>query len=467
MADVMKGDIREQHKVLIITYVFPPAAYVGTYRTLKYCKYLLDYGWTPVVLTIDPAGVVYQDEALSRQVPDHIRIYRTFDIDPAKWLNRLSRAAENSRGASTAAGPVRNRPPSGARRLWKRLGRRLSVLLTESPDSHVFWVPFAVLKGAQILLRENIDVIYCTSPPQSSHMAAFLLAKWFRKPYVLDFRDPWRPTATRRWLRKGETAAKKVIVRNAARVISVSRGERDEMRQEFPALDPAHFTFITNGYDPSDFRIGGTKEPSGKMTLTHAGTVYPGTGEEFFAALDQLVREHPGIETKIQVRLIGEIAAEYADAVRSLEATGMVRAYGPQAHATTLQMVLGSEVLVILQGGERFLSSHIPAKVFEYLCARKPIVAIAKAGDLTEIVTKSGLGIVISPHSVEELTRVLWDLYTDYADGRLARVPNDAYIRSFERAALTQQLAMILDEAGAGSHGGQSRHPSVASSGRN
>jgi len=462
----MEREIRDEPKVLVITYVFPPAAYVGTYRTLKYCKYLPDYGWTPVVLTIDRASVTYQDETLCRQIPERVPVHRTFDIDPAKWLDRLSPAAAPSGGASTVAGLVRDQPSSGARRLWKRLRRRLRVLLTESPDSHVFWVPFAVLKGARILLRENIDVIYCTSPPQSSHIAAFLLAKCFRKPYVLDFRDPWRPTATRRWVRKGETRAKKAIVKNAAKVISVSRGERDEMRQEFPELDPAHFTFITNGYDPSDFRIG-TKEPSGKMTLIHAGTIYPGTGAEFFAALDQLVREHPGIETKIHVPLIGEIAAEYAESVRSLEASGLVRAYGPQPHATALEMVLGSEVLVILQGGDRFLPSHIPAKVFEYLCARKPIVAIAKAGDLTEIVTKSGLGIVASPHSVEALKRILWDLYTDYAAGRLARVPNDAYIRSFERPALAQQLAMILDEAGARSHGSRSRRPPVASSGGN
>ena len=442
------------NKVLIITYVFPPAAYVGGHRSLKYCKYLRDYGWAPLVLTIKPTGVTFKDDSLSRQVPDDVRVYRTLDLDPAKWIAKRERHAGNSPGALPGIGTEGQQAPSRATGLWKRLRRLVGQLLLDAPDSHIFWVPFAFLKGVRILLTENVDVIYCSSPPHSSHIVAFLLAKCFRKAYVLDFRDPWFVSGSRQipsgkphWLSKWEATAKRVVVRNAAKIISVSRGERDELREEFPALKPGHFTFITNGYDPKDFDgVHISQERSAKLTLTHAGTIYSGTAGEFFAALHQLVRDHPGIEDKIHVKLIGEVANEYAETICMLEANGILRAYGTLPHVTALRAVLESDALVVLMGGGKVLSSHIPAKVFEYLYAGKPIVAVAQDGELAEILTKSGLGIVVSPDSVEKLARTLWDLYTDYAAGRLARFPNESYIRSFERAALTGKLATILDE---------------------
>lgn len=449
-----KHESVRDNKVLIITYVFPPAAYVGGHRQLKYCKYLRDYGWAPLVLTIEPTGVNFKDDNLCRQVPDHVRVYRALDVDPAKWIEKFESRERSSTGVPPRIATAGPQAPPRAPGMLQRLRRLFGQLLNDSPDSHIFWVPFAFLKGVRILLTENVDVIYCSSPPHSSHIVAFLLAICFRKPYVLDFRDPWFvsgphriPSAKHRWVSKWETAAKRVVVSNAAKIISVSRGERDELREEFPELKAEHFTVITNGYDPTDFNgVSQGQERSSKLTLTHAGTIYGGRAGEFFASLHQLVRDHPGIEDKVQVKLIGEVANEYAETIRTLEARGILRAYGTLPHATTLRAVLESDALVILMGGEEELSSHIPAKVFEYLYAGKPIVAVAGDGELAEIVTKSGLGILVSPDSVEKLARTLWDLYADYATGRLVRVPNKSYIKSFERAALTGKLAMILDE---------------------
>ena len=87
----MNGEDIKRNKILIITYVFPPAAYVGVYRTLKYCKYLREQGWDPLVLTIRPAGITYRNEALSREIPSDVPVYRTFNIDPANWLEKRSR----------------------------------------------------------------------------------------------------------------------------------------------------------------------------------------------------------------------------------------------------------------------------------------------------------------------------------------------------------------------------------------
>ena len=296
-------------------------------------------------------------------------------------------------------------------------------------------------------------MIYSTSPPHSSHIAAFLLAKLFGKPYVLDFRDPWRIGGSlRRPVEKIPTLlalqghVKLVIIRKAAKVICVSKGERDELRAEFPELQDDHFTYITNGYDPGDVvPESHAVERSSRLTLIHAGTIYSGIAGEFFEALRRLADNDSATAHSIEVQLVGEIAHEYANVVGSLEKSGIVKVHGLQPHAKALRMVQASDVLVILLGGTTFLPSHLPAKVFEYLHAGKPILAITGEGELAQIVRQSGLGIIVPPQSVDRVLGALRALLADHAAGRLARVPNQSYIRSFERAALTERLARVLD----------------------
>jgi glycosyltransferase involved in cell wall biosynthesis len=447
-------------KILILSYPFPPTAYVGVHRTLKYCKYLGRHGWTPIVLTAKPIGVTFQDENLLRQLPPEVEVYRTLDFDPAKWEDKLAkrkrwRAQVAGANVPAEAGPVVSESASGASGpgVLSRLKQLIKGLLKDSPDSHVFWVPFALLRGVAILLRKKVDIIYSTSPPHSTHLAAYLLARCFCKPYVLDFREPWYVNGSKRspsgknlTLFRLETRAKRAIVRRAARIICMSRGECEDLRAEFPEVDAERISYIPNGFDPTDFaETGAVVDRLPQLTLIHSGTVYAGIAGEFFQALGRLVETYPATAQSMQVQLLGEIAGEYDDAVSALENAGIVKVFGLQPYAKTLQMVQGSDVLVILMGGSKYLPSHLPSKLFEYLHAGKPIFAIAPEGEVTEILKRSGLGLVVRPHSVDSVEEALRNLMADHAAGLLKTVPNQSYIRSFERAALTERLARVLD----------------------
>ena len=443
-------------KVLMITYVFPPAAWVGAHRTLKYCKYLGRHGWSPVVLTAKPIGVTFQDDMLLRQIPTDVVVHRTFDVDPAKWeeklaarkLRSLREPDEAVAPADVPASPAR---PSGLRRLKDFV----KALLKDSPDSHVFWVPFAFFRGLWILMRDRIDVIYCSTPPHSSHLIAYLLAACTRKPYVLDFRDPWyvegsarKPEGKIPALLKLETWAKRRIVVGATRIVCVSDGELAELRAEYPEMEAERFACITNGYDPSDLPPPPPQaSKSAQLQLIHAGTIYGGVADELFEALRRMVRTNPGISRKLTVHLLGDIAHSYESDVRELEDAGIVSRHGLLPHAKTLQMVHASDVVVILMGGDRYLPSHLPSKAFEYLHAAKPILAIAGEGELAELVRKSGLGIVVAPHSVDGLVDALGKLVDDHAAGRVPRAPDQQFIRRFERQALAARLASVLTDA--------------------
>lgn len=447
----MDSEDVELKKILIITYAFPPAAYVGVHRTAKYCRHLGKYGWQPLVLTIKPTAVSFRDDKLCRQIPDYVEVFRTMDIDPAKWLDWISRMKKSPPSGHDASDNVVDKGGrSETRGVLATIKAGVVALLTRCPDSHIFWAPFALFKGIGVLLRRKVDVIYSTSPPHSSHIISYLLAKLFRKPYVLDFRDPWEVGKSGwvpGWSSKVESGMKRLIIRNASKVIVVSEGERKEIVDEYPAISQDFFACITNGYEPSDFSsIEWDQGPTDKLTIVHAGTMYGGEAGEFLGALELLLSEDSEIGSKMQVNLVGDIADIYIEQVRYLESRGVVHVLGLKPHATALRSMMEGDVLCILLGGNRFLTSEIPAKTFEYLYTEKPILAITREGDLSDVMQKSGLGIVVPPGSADRVASVLRDIHAAYLNGELARIPNRAYIRSFDRVALTRKLAVILNE---------------------
>ena len=447
--------------VLMITYVFPPSAWVGVHRTLKYCRYLGRHGWRPIVLTARPAGVTFKDQSLLSQLPENVEVHRTFDIDPAKWEEKLTdrklRRMQKRDDASSTPVAV-TQPARVQQSRWTKLKRTIKVLLKNSPDSHLFWVPFAFARGLWVLLTRRVDVIYSTTPPHSSHIATYLLAKCFRKPYVLDFRDPWyvlgsvrSPSEKIERLLRLETRVKRQIVRNATRIICVSRGERDEMRHEYPEVDSARFHFITNGYDPLDAVPQSPPRQDRRLVVTHAGTIYPDVAGAFFDALEQAMRAEPDLAAQLEVRLLGDIAFEYQGVIRRLGELGILSTYGMVAHAKTLQIMGESDVLLILMGGGKYTPSHLPSKAFEYLHAEKPILAIAEDGELAELVRRSGLGTVVAPDSTDQILSAVVRLCEARALGLIKVSPDRSFIRTFERPALAAQLASVFDEIACGS----------------
>jgi hypothetical protein len=179
--------------------------------------------------------------------------------------------------------------------------------------------------------------------------------------------------------------------------------------------------------------------------MIHAGTIYPGIVGEFFTALEALRATDPALGDKLEVRLLGEISAQYVGSVKKLESLGIVKAFGLVPHAETLRMIGESDVLLIFMGGAEFRASHIPSKTFEYLQAEKTILALAGDGELANIARQSGLGIVVEPASVDDIAGRLRELLAARAAGGIAVQPNRDFIRAFERPALAAQLASVLD----------------------
>ncbi|MDZ7262589.1 MAG: glycosyl transferase family 1, partial [candidate division KSB1 bacterium] len=81
---------RNKKRVLLITYYFPPSGGAGVQRSLKFVKYLPQFGWEPVVLTVRDADYPARDESLLQEIPRDTKVYRTFIPEPYKIYRKVT-----------------------------------------------------------------------------------------------------------------------------------------------------------------------------------------------------------------------------------------------------------------------------------------------------------------------------------------------------------------------------------------
>jgi hypothetical protein len=156
-------------KVLIITYYWPPAGGPGVQRVLKFAKYLPEFGWQPLVLTVKNGEYPAYDKSLKNDIPPECKVYTTKSIEPFKLYKKFTGMAENE--AIPVATLTENK------KNWKkRLAYwiRLNLFI---PDAKIGWIPFAVKAGKKIIQEEKPDIILSSSPPPTVHLIAKKLAK--------------------------------------------------------------------------------------------------------------------------------------------------------------------------------------------------------------------------------------------------------------------------------------------------
>ncbi len=155
-------------RLLLVTYYFPPSGGAGVQRTLKWVKYLRDFGVEPVVLTVEAGAYPKTDATLARDVPPSVAVHRTRSLDPFGAYARLTGRSRQQAVAETSGHLGEGASPA------ERFARfvRANVFV---PDARVGWVPFAVQRGLQLLRDEPFDAVLTSGPPHSVHLAGWML----------------------------------------------------------------------------------------------------------------------------------------------------------------------------------------------------------------------------------------------------------------------------------------------------
>lgn len=447
-------------KVLIVSYQYPPIAGGGVPRPLKMSKYLPDYGFEPVILTVNPQYHVSLDQTLLEQIPKGTVIYRAKEWNPYERILRLRTGTAGKQKASATPSHAEN---SQARKstlskmkssIFQLLKKMKNYVLI--PDDHRFWIRPAIKLGLKAIREHNVDIIFSTSGPYSSHLVARALARKTGLPWIADFRDPWTQNMHRTgipWRERLEEWMERSVMEEAAVITTVTKTFAANFLQKYPQI--RRMEVIYNGYDPADFVHIEEKRTDHRLAFAYTGIFYEKRNPRLFLqAVSELIAEGKVRKDEIVLRFAGVFDypgyTENQDAVRRFGLEDVVEVLGYLPHKESLSLLKSSDVLLLISDTAPGSEAYIPGKLYEYMAVERPILAFSLDGEAAQIIREFQLGKVVPPTDLSLMKQAIFEFVELWRKGNLkdsfAFAKDPEKLAIYQRDTQAEQLAQLMKE---------------------
>ena len=385
MSDGHAGD-DANGRVLIVAAEFPPLGGGGVLRATKLAKYLARGSWAvTVACSDDPMGEAV-DESLFAELPPTVTVIRVG--------TRAGIVAK--RAAAAAKHRLHRRNPIFTALFRLRAAMRALISI---PDR---WINWALQVGR--MTRPSLSdpqIAVSTGPPHSGHIAAALLHRRLKIPYVVDYRDEWvlNPfyATSLPWRRVIERRLERWCLAGASRVVFVSQASATRYATRHPDL-ASRFVTIPNGFDPEDLpRNKGRKVSDGGPVVGYAGSINNRRdARTFFSAFGRVVRDSRP-STPPRLLLLGTISEDQEAVARSeVPAESLeIRPFAP--HREALRVMSECDALLVLTNEAEAGPAALTGKIYEYLALRRPILMVAPEGPGTSLIDEAGAGVAVDP----------------------------------------------------------------------
>jgi glycosyltransferase involved in cell wall biosynthesis len=408
------------NRALLIAFHFPPqAASSGIQRTLSFSRHLGHYGWEPMVLSAHPRAYEQQNPTQLASVPSSLVVRRVFALDAKRHLG------------------FKGRYP-GALAL---------------PDRWISWWLGAVPAGLSLIRKHRPQVIWSTFPISTAHLIALTLHKLTGIPWVADFRDPMlQPSYPSSGLqRKIYGWIEKQAIERCSMAVFTTHSAMNTYRERFPNVPASKFTVIENGYDEDGFdaqamapqpRVAG-----GRVTLVHSGVLYQ-NGRDPSAFLDAVAAlkragSADAASLRVVLRAPGEVE-QVAALARKYGVEDIVEVLPPVPYREALQEMMAADGLLVFQGTP--FNTQIPAKIYEYFRAKKPILGLVDpAGETARVLRTAGFDAIADMALADAIAPVLEEFVARVRRGD-AYVATDELVAASSRTHRASQLASVLDQ---------------------
>jgi glycosyltransferase involved in cell wall biosynthesis len=412
-------------------------------------KYLPQFGWEPVVLTVVDGDFPARDESLLKEVPPGTKVYRTKIFEPYHLYRRLT-------GRPSSAPVDIENIPLGAKR--KSVAEMVAGFVRQTffiPDARIGWYPYAVSAAVKIVRDEKIDAIYSSSPPYTTSIIARSIHRRTGLPWIAGFRDPWIGfiSSPDRWMIPGivDKRLERSVYSEANVVECAWRGIITDFRDKYPEIDERKSHHLPNGFDSEDYPAV-ERTPHGQFTVTYTGSMYgrrnPGS---FLRAVEELVAEGTVDRNKIKLKFIGRFGAEIVKMFETSLLSPCIEVISYLPHSESIREILLADALLLVVDESKESAEIVPGKIFEYVGARRPIIALAEEGAIAEIIRETKSGIVVQNQNIGAIKRAFIEYYRNFFYHKSTIEPSEESIRQYERREITRRLAELLDET-------QSRH---------
>ena len=424
-------------KILLISYYWPPAGGPGVQRWLKFVKYFREFDIEPIVYIPKNPTYPLTDDSLEKEIPKNVTILTKPIFEPYRFAEIFSKKDSKtiSKGIITDA-----KKQSWLQKILLYIRGNFFI-----PDARKFWVQPSVRFLEEYLKENEIDTIITTGPPHSMHLIGLQLKKRIGVKWVADFRDPWTTIGYQNKL-KLTSASKlkhqkleKEVLHSADHVVATSF----TTKEEFAKITPQPITLITNGYDDEVIE---TVSLDSKFSVAHIGSLLSERNPLIlWKVLSELIKEYPDFSEAFILHLVGTVSADVTASIIKFGLSDYVKHHGYVSHQEAVRLQRTTQVLLLIEIDREETKSIIPGKLFEYIHAKRPILALGpENADLFQIIEETNSGHFFTYQQHSQLKNQILSYFELYKKGDLNIETRN--IEQYSRRALTQKMATLLHQ---------------------
>jgi hypothetical protein len=296
---------------------------------------------------------------------------------------------------------------------------------------------------SEYLKEHKIDVVISTGPPHSMHLIGMELKQKFGIKWISDFRDPWTDIdyfhqlpLTKRSIKK-HTKLEQEVLSSSDAVLVVGKTMKENYRKFNSAIH-----VLTNGYDSliqeSEISL------DEKFSITHIGMMNDDRNPKIlWNVLSEIAEENSEFEKDLEIKLVGKVSEYCLEEINIKGLSENLNRIDYLPHSEVSSHQQSSQVLLLVLNDVPSARGIITGKIFEYLNANRPILAIGPTdGDLSEILNSTNAGVLIDFNDTTSLKSTLLEFYRLYKEKSLQVYSMN--IEQYHRRNLTKKLSKII-----------------------
>jgi len=418
-------------KILLIAYNFPPiggARGIRWYQLLKY----LSKNFSIDVLTIQPEkGYGNYDGSFLSKIPKNVRIFRTYPgplhyftyhYFPTEKINKVR---------------IKSFKKNLRRQIKDIYKNALEVFFV--PDKMIEWLPLGLKKANVLISHKKYDLIISSAAPFTDHLIGYFLKKTKGIPWISDYGDPWAfnsfsPFPWRRYLI--DRQIEKKLLKKMDRIIVTTKKTAESYIKHYPFLNLEKFIVIPFGYDSEEFQDI-KAEKGEKFRIVYTGIFYKDRSpDEFFKLIKSL-------DFDFELVIAGDINQEYIKTIQDFGLNNKVVFLGHQSHQRAIALQKGADILLLMGWAK---GQQIPAKIFEYIGARRPILAIKfDEKDLAaKLIQKHNRGISVH-NNTEDIISALREMHSLWLRGKLDSFFELKEVKEYSWEYSAERLTRVIE----------------------
>ncbi|MBQ4284430.1 MAG: glycosyltransferase, partial [Lachnospira sp.] len=436
--------------VLFIARSFPPVGGSGVQRPVKFVKYMQNYGWNPIVLSVGDTPYTYHtDDSQLSDIPDNVNCIR---VDEDLCCVAALTTEEKQHIFDMHCGVIQNEELMN-KYLQESIASNKEIFV---PEVYTNWVVKVLDNIEEYVDMNSIDMVYTTMAPYSTAFLGYYIKEWYGIPWVADYRDPWtfNDYCWHVYLSKDDGIEReynklleKQFCRTADYIIAIGFVTADEICEN-TGIDHSKCIPITNGYDEADF-VEYEHIETDKFVVTYNGIIWNSRPPYIFIqAVNELIDDGKVDKCDVEIVFNGMVVDDVKKELETRDVHKIIVYNGYLTHKASLRECMRTNALLLIGSWEPEGGYVYPGKLFEYLRMRVPIIALSVGGSAIEkVLDETGCGRNCEYNDVEAIKGYFFELYCDWKSGKKFEYVGDMdEIEKYSRIGLTKKLVEVFDK---------------------